>query len=587
LERERRRAEREGVPPPAAPPPVEEPPGELVAAVDAGFAEAPMGEPPVAEPPSAGEHVAHDPAVPIEGPAEKPVVAEPPAGEQAVGHDALVAEEPDALGTEDAVALGAEGAVAHGPSGAEDPVAHDVSVDPPVAREPHAAEPPLDEEPAAHHAAPLERPVAGEPVAEDPVVAEPPVAEGPAAYEPAAPEPESADPLPVEAVPVEATPVAEHPEHDEAEHDLPEPDAAEPVAASSPRPRRRPDGYEIPGLPPADPPAEPEPLPEPPPPVRERSRRAAPAAIAGGAGGVPGAPGGIERRRPRRGGLSRLLALVALLAVAAVVVLLVHSLKGSSPRTRTPAQTVVKVLIPEGKTRLQIAQIAKADGLVGSYRAAAKRSDLLNPAHYGAPSDTPTLEGFLFPATYDMDKGAPVSRLVEEQVSAFQENFGAEDVSRAKALGVTPYGLLTVASMVEREAQVPGDRAKIAAVIYNRLKAGMPLGIDAAIYYAVELQRNIPTYTHELTESQLQMDSPYNTRTHTGLPPTPISNPGTASIQAAAHPAHAGYLYYVAGADGCGEQVFSDTQAAFEKNVAAYEEAKRKNGGHPPACKKK
>ena len=91
---------------------------------------------------------------------------------------------------------------------------------------------------------------------------------------------------------------------------------------------------------------------------------------------------------------------------------------------------------------------------------------------------------------------------------------------------MTPYELLTVASMVEREAQVPADRAKIAAVIYNRLKAGMPLGIDASIYYAVELEKNLATYTHELTESQLRINSPYNTRTHTGLPPTPISNPG-------------------------------------------------------------
>ena len=80
--------------------------------------------------------------------------------------------------------------------------------------------------------------------------------------------------------------------------------------------------------------------------------------------------------------------------------------------------------------------------------------------------------------------------------------------------------------MVEREAQVPGDRAKIAAVIYNRLREGIPLGIDATIYYAVELRSGIATYTQELTEAQLHINSPYNTRTHTGLPPTPISNPG-------------------------------------------------------------
>ncbi len=152
---------------------------------------------------------------------------------------------------------------------------------------------------------------------------------------------------------------------------------------------------------------------------------------------------------------------------------------------------------------------------------------------------------------------------------------------------MTPYQLLIVASMVEREAQIPGDRPKIAAVIYNRLAQGMPLGIDASIYYAVELADGIATYTHELTEAQLHIDSPYNTRTHVGLPPTPISNPGLASIQAAAYPAHVSYLYYVAGVDGCGEQVFSNTLAEFEVNAAAYKAAVKRNGGHPPTCKRK
>ena len=141
--------------------------------------------------------------------------------------------------------------------------------------------------------------------------------------------------------------------------------------------------------------------------------------------------------------------------------------------------------------------------------------------------------------------------------------------------------------MIEREAVLPGDRPKIAAVIYNRLKEGMPLGIDASIYYAVELRDGIATYEHELTESDLHINSPYNTRTHTGLPPTPISNPGEASIHAAAYPAQVPYLYYVAGADGCGEQVFSTTLAAFEANVASYKAAVAKNGGKPPVCKHK
>jgi cell division protein YceG involved in septum cleavage len=340
-------------------------------------------------------------------------------------------------------------------------------------------------------------------------------------------------------------------------------------------------GFPIPGIePPAPRPAR-EGLPAAPPPMRRSGREPMRRAFRRGtpvtSGGKSGRGGGIA---------SRIAALIALLAVAAAIVLLIHSLTRSSPSTKSiAAPTVSKILIPEGKTRVQIAQIAAGAGLKGSYRSAARRSDLLNPVHYGAPHGTPDLEGFLFPATYEVDKGAPASRLVEEQLTAFQENFPSEDAKRAHELGVTPYQLLTVASMVEREAEVPGDRAKIAAVIYNRLKAGMPLGIDASIYYAVEQEKGIATYTHELTESQLKIDSPYNTRTHTGLPPTPISNPGTASIQAAAHPAHVAYLYYVAGADGCGEQVFSDSQADFEANVAAYEAAKSKNGGHPPACK--
>jgi cell division protein YceG involved in septum cleavage len=356
---------------------------------------------------------------------------------------------------------------------------------------------------------------------------------------------------------------------------------AEPSPAAAAAEEHDTRGFPIPGIePPAPSPAREGLPPAPPPlrrpgrdPMRRAFRREAPVTAAAGS-------------RHRGGIASRIAALIALLAVVAAIVLLIHSLTRSSHSVKpVTGPVVVKVLIPEGKTRVQIAEIAKGAGLKGSYRGAARRSDLLNPVHYGAPHGTPDLEGFLFPATYELDKGAPAKRLLEEQLAAFQENFSSEDAKRAHELGVTPYQLLTVASMVEREAEVPGDRAKIAAVIYNRLKAGMPLGIDASIYYAVEQEKGIATYTHELTESQLKIDSPYNTRTHTGLPPTPISNPGTASIQAAAHPAHVAYLYYVAGADGCGEQVFSDSQADFETNVAAYEAAKSKNGGHPPACK--
>lgn len=285
--------------------------------------------------------------------------------------------------------------------------------------------------------------------------------------------------------------------------------------------------------------------------------------------------------------MARVAALIALLAAIAAVVLVVRALLDTGHSKSVAAPKVIKLLIPEGRTRAQIAELAAKAGLKGSYRVASRRSSLLDPAHYGAPHGTSSLEGFLFPATYDVNPGRPASRLVQEQLIAFRENFGDSELASARSLHVTAYQLLTVASMIEREAQVPGDRAKIAAVIYNRLKQGIPLGIDASIYYAVEQQKGIATYTHELTEAQLHINSRYNTRTHTGLPPTPISNPGTASIRAAAHPAHVSYLYYVAGADGCGEQIFSTTLAAFEANAAAYKAAVAKNGGHPPSCKHK
>jgi YceG-like family len=254
-----------------------------------------------------------------------------------------------------------------------------------------------------------------------------------------------------------------------------------------------------------------------------------------------------------------------------------HSARPKIP----PIPKIVKIVIPEGFTRAQIAVLAHQDGLSGSYLLPSKRSSEIDFAHYGAPASTPNLEGFLFPATYEMYAGARASQLVSEQLSAFHENFGGGEVDRAHVLGVTPYQLLIVASIIEREAAIPHDRPLIAAVIYNRLRLNMTLGIDSTLRYALH------NFSTPLTEAELHSDSPYNTRTHVGLPPTPISNPGVAAIHAAAHPAHVSYLYYVAGADGCGEEVFSTSYARFEKNAAAYREAIAKNGGRVPTCHKK
>jgi YceG-like family len=284
------------------------------------------------------------------------------------------------------------------------------------------------------------------------------------------------------------------------------------------------------------------------------------------------APRGLAAR------VSALLALVLVLGgLAAGAFLLLH--RPGRPAVPPPAK-IVKVTIPEGYTRAQIAALAHADGLRGSYLSASKDSVQLDPAHYGAPAGTPNLEGFLFPATYELYAGTRAAQLVSDQLAAFRENFGGGEAHRAKVLGVTPYQLLIVASIIEREVAIPHDRPLVAAVVYNRLRLHMTLGVDSTLRYALH------DFAHPLTEAQLASNSPYNTRTHQGLPPTPISNPGAAAVAAAARPAKVSYLYYVSGADGCGEQVFSTSYAQFEKNAAAYREAIGKNGGRVPTCKK-
>ena len=130
--------------------------------------------------------------------------------------------------------------------------------------------------------------------------------------------------------------------------------------------------------------------------------------------------------------------------------------------------------------------------------------------------------------------------------------------------------------MVEREAQLNRERPLIAAVIYNRLKQGMPLGIDATIRY---VENN---WTRPLRQCELERDTPYNSRLHTGLPPTPIGNPGFASLKAAANPARVPYLYYVVKPGTCGQHAFSSTDLQRQRDVARYEAARQANGGKSP-----
>jgi uncharacterized YceG family protein len=230
----------------------------------------------------------------------------------------------------------------------------------------------------------------------------------------------------------------------------------------------------------------------------------------------------------------------------------------------------VNVTIPEGEDRTQIAATIKNLGLSGDYLAASKSFQGFDPSKYGAHNPK-SLEGFLFPATYQLDPGASVDQLVSEQLTAFKQNIAGVNMSYAKSKNLTVYDVLTIASMIDKEVMVPRERPLVAAVIYNRLHRGMPLGIDATTRFEFH------NYTGAITETQLKSPSPYNTRINSGLTPTPIGNPGLAAIQAAAQPAKVNYLYYVLKANGNGQHCFTASGAEFNQLVAAY------NAGRAPA----
>jgi uncharacterized YceG family protein len=149
-------------------------------------------------------------------------------------------------------------------------------------------------------------------------------------------------------------------------------------------------------------------------------------------------------------------------------------------------------------------------------------------------------EGFLFPALYEFSQYTTGRELVTKQLTAFQRQWAKVDMRYARSKNLTPHDVLIIASMIEEETVAPEERRLVAAVIYNRLRRRMPLGIDATIRYGLDRPG-----TESLRKSDLESDSPYNTRKRLGLPPTPITNPGLASLKAAANPARVDYLYFV------------------------------------------
>ena len=246
--------------------------------------------------------------------------------------------------------------------------------------------------------------------------------------------------------------------------------------------------------------------------------------------------------------------------------------------TAPRAAAVLDVTLPEGPSRRELAPRVRQAGVDGDYLAATRRSGRLDPRDYGAPRATRTLEGFLFPATYQLrTRQATSRRLAGRQLEAFKATFARVDLARARRRNLSRYDVLIIASMVEREVLVPRERRLIAGVIYNRLQQGIPLGIDATIRYA----RN--NWSRPLRQSELQADSPYNTRLRRGLPPTPIGNPGLAAMRAAANPADTRAIYYVVRPCGDGAHSFSSTKARFDRDVASYNRKREELGGKDPS----
>ena len=277
-----------------------------------------------------------------------------------------------------------------------------------------------------------------------------------------------------------------------------------------------------------------------------------------------------ELKRPSRGRVyrRRVIALVVLAAAVGAAIwagwaaLKDRSSAPAPPTTTTVAPKQLRVTLPEGLTVNQMAAAADtaspritAAGYLGQARLQKR------PAGFGNPRSP---EGFMFPDTYFVFETDPAATLVEKQLENFRAKWAKVDMTFARSKNLTNYDVLTIASMIEKEVVVPRERRLVAAVIYNRLHQRMPLGIDATIRYGLDVPG-----TEALRVSQLESDNPYNTRNRTGLPPTPIANPGLASMQAAAHPAKVDYLYFVRKPDRI-HHFFTASEKEFYAKACEY-----------------
>jgi UPF0755 protein len=281
-----------------------------------------------------------------------------------------------------------------------------------------------------------------------------------------------------------------------------------------------------------------------------------------------------RRHRPSRARVWARRAIFAVIVVGALVAAawagaaLVRDEEDPPPAPMVAPLQVLRIIFPEGFTRKEMAfRVDAVRDIAISKRHVTPRltrAGYLAATSAARPSaefrkDWPgdRIEGFLFPATYEFTKRTTAKRLVSDQLGHFREQWRKVNLRYAKSKNLTPYDVLIIASMIEKETVAPEERKLVAAVIYNRLRNRMPLGIDATIRYGLDVPGTEP-----LKKSDIESNNPYNTRRRLGLPPTPISNPGLASMRAAARPANVDYLYFVRKPDGV-HHFFTASESEF------------------------
>ncbi len=241
----------------------------------------------------------------------------------------------------------------------------------------------------------------------------------------------------------------------------------------------------------------------------------------------------------------------------------------------TPRVERLRIIFPEGfSVREMAARVAEVRKIAIVKRGVTPRltraryltavAEARPPQQFRKEWQAGSMEGFLFPALYEFSQFSSGAELVANQLTAFRRAFATVSLRYARSKNLTPYDVLKIASMIEKETVLPRERKLVAAVIYNRLRARMPLGIDATIRYGLKIPG-----TKSLTKKALASDNPYNSRRFPGLPPTPIANPGLASLQAAAHPAQVGYVYYVR-IPGTQRHFFTASESEFLRKVCQF-----------------